>query len=138
MFIEDWNSFYEQAEQLYRNDPLRTRYVLKYSHSGGKLVLKVTDDRLCLQFQTDQLADVKKVEKLNNLFFTLMAKGDAAEDMDTAVMADAAEESAEVPGTALADPAMNGGDGKQRQNRAPSRQQASRGRSNLKGRRSKG
>lgn len=46
MFIEDWNSFYEQAEQLYRSDPLRTRYVLKYSHSGGKLILKVTDDRL--------------------------------------------------------------------------------------------
>lgn len=46
MFIEDWNSFYEQSEQLYRADPLRTRYVLKYSHSAGKLVLKVTDDRL--------------------------------------------------------------------------------------------
>lgn len=37
----------------------------------------------CLQFQTDQLADVKKVEKLNNLFFTLMAKGDAAEGLYT-------------------------------------------------------
>lgn len=130
MFIEDWSSFYEQAEQLYRNDPLRTRYVLKYSHSGGKLVLKVTDDRQCLQFQTDQLADVKKVEKLNNMFFTLMAKGDAAED--------AAEDSAEVPGAALTNPAMNGGDGKQHQTRASSRQQASRGRNNLKGRRSKG
>ena len=29
----------------------------------------------CLQFQTDQQSDVKKVEKLNNLFFGLMAKG---------------------------------------------------------------
>ena len=46
MFIEDWNSFYEQAEQLFRNDPLRTRYVLKYKHATGKLVLKVTDDRV--------------------------------------------------------------------------------------------
>ena len=125
MFIEDWNSFYEQAEQLYRNDPLRTRYVMKYKHTSGRLVLKVTDDRVvslyststwylcthdavlfslspqaclhysgrsappctsmdhcgperrlfvqCLQYRTDQQADLKKIEKLNNLFFSLMA-----------------------------------------------------------------
>lgn len=29
----------------------------------------------CLQYQTDQQPDVKKVEKLNNLFFGFMAKG---------------------------------------------------------------
>jgi signal recognition particle subunit SRP9 len=46
MFIDDWNSFYEQAEQLYRSDPLRTRYVMKYKHTSGKVVLKVTDDRV--------------------------------------------------------------------------------------------
>jgi len=28
-----------------------------------------------LQYQTDQQSDVKKVEKLNNLFFGLMATG---------------------------------------------------------------
>ncbi|CAL5225197.1 g7980 [Coccomyxa viridis] len=75
MLIQDWNSFYEQAEALYRNDPLKTRYVLKYIHKSGKLQLKVTDDRVCLQYQTDQQSDVKKVEKLNNLFFGLMATG---------------------------------------------------------------
>ncbi len=46
MLIQDWNSFYEQAEALYRNDPLKTRYVLKYIHKSGKLQLKVTDDRV--------------------------------------------------------------------------------------------
>ena len=46
MLIQDWNSFYEQAESLYRNDPLKTRYVLKYIHKSGKLQLKVTDDRV--------------------------------------------------------------------------------------------
>ena len=46
MFIEDWVSFYEQAESLYKNDPIRTRYVLKYIHKSGKLVLKVTDDKV--------------------------------------------------------------------------------------------
>ena len=34
----------------------------------------------CLQYQTDQQSDVKKVEKLNNLFFGLMATG--VEDSD--------------------------------------------------------
>jgi hypothetical protein len=33
----------------------------------------------CLQYKTDQQSDVKKVEKLNNLFFGLMANGVEAE-----------------------------------------------------------
>ena len=37
----------------------------------------------CLQYQTDQQSDVKKVEKLNNLFFGLMAK--AVEESDGAL-----------------------------------------------------
>lgn len=46
MFVEDWDSFYQQAENLYQSNPLSTRYVMKYTHSSGKLVLKVTDDRV--------------------------------------------------------------------------------------------
>ena len=45
MYIADWDTFAEQAEALYRSDPLRTRYVLKYRHCDGKAVLKVTDDK---------------------------------------------------------------------------------------------
>lgn len=44
MYIEDWDSFYVQAEELWRKDPLKTRYCIKYRHAEGKLVLKVTDD----------------------------------------------------------------------------------------------
>lgn len=29
----------------------------------------------CLKFKTDQAQDAKKMEKLNNIFFTLMARG---------------------------------------------------------------
>ena len=32
----------------------------------------------CLQYQTDQIAELKKVEKLNDRFFALMARGDGA------------------------------------------------------------
>lgn len=79
MYIADWDTFAEQAESLYRSDPLRVRYVLKYRHCDGKAVLKVTDDKTALQYKTDQIADVKKIEKLNLLFFTLMAQGSEAD-----------------------------------------------------------
>jgi signal recognition particle subunit SRP9 len=49
--------------------------VMKYRHCDGKLVLKVTDNRECLKFKTDQAQDMRKMEKLNNLFFTMMARG---------------------------------------------------------------
>eukprot|EP00891_Asterochloris_glomerata_P003942 jgi/Astpho2/3942/gw1.00063.218.1_t len=76
MFIQDWDSFAEQAEALYKADPICTRYTLKYRHCDGKAVLKVTDDKVALQFKTDQQADVRKFEKLTNLFFALMATGE--------------------------------------------------------------
>lgn len=44
MYVEDFNVFYQQAEELLLKDPIKTRYVVKYRHTDGKLVLKVTDD----------------------------------------------------------------------------------------------
>lgn len=44
MYVEDFDAFYQQAEKLLLNDPIRTRYVVKYRHTAGQLVLKVTDD----------------------------------------------------------------------------------------------
>jgi hypothetical protein len=32
---------------------LQARYVMKYDHNGGALVVKVTDDVVCLQFKSD-------------------------------------------------------------------------------------
>eukprot|EP00879_Flechtneria_rotunda_P005432 GHRR01005725.1.p1 GENE.GHRR01005725.1~~GHRR01005725.1.p1 ORF type:complete len:121 (+),score=41.62 GHRR01005725.1:293-655(+) len=82
VYIEDFNTFYQQAEELHRKQPLRTRYVVKYKHNEGRLVLKVTDDVLCLKYQTDQQIDVKKMEKLNSLFFVLMARGEHPTDQE--------------------------------------------------------
>ncbi|KAK9843433.1 hypothetical protein WJX81_002295 [Elliptochloris bilobata] len=80
------------AEELYIKDPLRVRYVLKYKHKDGKLFLKVTDDKLCLQYQTDQIADLKKVEKLNDRLFMLMSRGDDAADMEVEEVAPLVEQ----------------------------------------------
>ncbi|KAI3742636.1 hypothetical protein L1987_60328 [Smallanthus sonchifolius] len=75
VYVISWDDFVERSVQLFRTSPQKTRYVMKYRHSDGKLVLKVTDDKECLKFKTDQAQDAKKMEKLNNIFFTLMARG---------------------------------------------------------------
>lgn len=68
VLIESIDSFLEQAEALYKQNPLKARYVIKYTHSKGKLVLKVTDDRSTVQFKTDQQTDLKKVGLLCGAF----------------------------------------------------------------------
>ncbi|KAK1373091.1 hypothetical protein DCAR_0314184 [Daucus carota subsp. sativus] len=75
VYITSWDDFVERSVQLFRAHPDKTRYVMKYRNCDGKLVLKVTDDKECLKFKTDQAQDAKKMEKLNNIFFTLMARG---------------------------------------------------------------
>ncbi|XP_047328946.1 signal recognition particle 9 kDa protein [Impatiens glandulifera] len=82
VYITSWDEFVERSVQLYRATPESTRYVMKYRHCDGKLVLKVTDDHECLKFKTDQAQDAKKMEKLNNIFFTLMARGPDADISD--------------------------------------------------------
>ncbi|KAF7818394.1 signal recognition particle 9 kDa protein [Senna tora] len=66
---QDW----KEAYSTFNNNI--TRYVMKYRHCDGKLVLKVSDNRECLKYKTDQAQEAKKMEKLNNIFFTLMARG---------------------------------------------------------------
>ena len=63
VLIESLDSFVEQAEALYKQNPLKSRYVIKYTHCKGKLTLKVTDDRNTVQYKTDQQSDLKKVEQ---------------------------------------------------------------------------
>ncbi|TVU11778.1 hypothetical protein EJB05_45380, partial [Eragrostis curvula] len=106
VYVDSWDEFVERSVQLFRADPIATRYVMKYRHCEGKLVLKVTDDKevlclslftqicdwlvldpglardrlwICLKFKTDQAQDAKKMEKLNNIFFTLMTRGPDAD-----------------------------------------------------------
>ncbi|KAJ3694837.1 hypothetical protein LUZ60_000214 [Juncus effusus] len=79
VYIDSWGEFVERSVQLFRSDPHSTRYSTKYRHCDGKLVLKVTDNRTCLKYRTEQAQDLKKMEKLNNIFFTLMSRGPDAD-----------------------------------------------------------
>ncbi|KAF9917693.1 hypothetical protein BX616_000211 [Lobosporangium transversale] len=69
--IQHWDEFQRAAEELYTVSPKNTRYVARYRHIDGKLVLKVTDDRTILKYKTDQMQDLNKFERLNR---SLMAK----------------------------------------------------------------
>ena len=79
-FVESWEAFYAEAEKLYLEHPDHTRFVTKYRHVDGKVELKVTNDRVCLKFVTDQQQDLKRIEKLNNLFLTYMCGKDPYAD----------------------------------------------------------
>lgn len=65
-YFTSWEEFSKAVERLYAANPNRCRMVTKYKHADGKLVLKMTDDVVCVQYSTDQLQDVKRLEKLTS------------------------------------------------------------------------
>ena len=38
---------------------------MKYRHCDGMIVLKITDDKKCLKYQTEKAEDLKRVEEFN-------------------------------------------------------------------------
>lgn len=44
-FIPNWEEFEKSAEMLYLRDPINTRYSLKYCHTKGVFVVKITDNK---------------------------------------------------------------------------------------------
>jgi signal recognition particle subunit SRP9 len=104
VYVAEWGEFSDKAAQLFLKSPVKvrraapsrrrpaaapprpvpnpaaarpqTRYTFKYRHSDSSVVLKVTDDVVCLKYKTDQASDMKLIEKFNNLLFRLMASND--------------------------------------------------------------
>ncbi|CAD6188316.1 unnamed protein product [Caenorhabditis auriculariae] len=65
-YFTNWEEFSKAAERLQAANPEKCRFVTKYTHREGRLVLKFTDDVVCLQYSTNQLQDVKRLEKLSS------------------------------------------------------------------------
>lgn len=72
-YLKSWDEFAKAAELLYLEDPSKCRFVMKYRHQDGKLVVKMTDDSVCLMYLADQAQDVKKVDKLTSQLMRHMA-----------------------------------------------------------------
>ncbi|KAJ8327031.1 hypothetical protein O5D80_004455 [Batrachochytrium dendrobatidis] len=67
-----WDDYQRAVHELYAQAPFRTRYVVKYRHCDGKLVLKVSDGPKSLKFKTDKMQDLNKFEKLNRSLMAMM------------------------------------------------------------------
>lgn len=75
-YFTSWEEFTKAAERLYTADPMKCRFVIKYGHTKGYLTVKMTDDKVCLQYRTEHTQDVKKVEKFTGQLMRHMASKD--------------------------------------------------------------
>ncbi|XP_066147718.1 signal recognition particle 9 kDa protein [Euwallacea fornicatus] len=74
-FLKSWEEFEKAAEKLYLQDPYKVRYTMKYMHSKNQLILKMTDDSVCLQFKTEIAQDLRKIDKfISNLVRHMVSK----------------------------------------------------------------
>lgn len=74
-YLKSWEEFEKAAELLYMQNPNKVRYSMKYAHSKNVLILKITDNVVCLQFKTEISQDVRKADKfLNNLVRHMVSK----------------------------------------------------------------
>ncbi|CAG7846022.1 SubName: Full=Related to signal recognition particle 9 protein (SRP9) {ECO:0000313/EMBL:CCA69248.1} [Serendipita indica DSM 11827] len=65
VFIKSWTEYQAKAEQLYEEQPIRTRYCIKYRAADGVLILKVTDDNTCLKYKTRSSIMLNRFEAFN-------------------------------------------------------------------------
>jgi len=65
VYIKSWTEYQTQAEKLYEQQPDRTRYCVKYRAADSSLVLKVTDDNLCLKYKTQSSIMLNRFEAFN-------------------------------------------------------------------------
>ena len=75
-FITNWEDFSRAAERLYLEDSMKCRYVIKYNHTKGNVVIKLTNDKVCIQYRSEHAQDVKKIEKFTGQLMRLMATKD--------------------------------------------------------------
>eukprot|EP00927_Polykrikos_kofoidii_P072700 TRINITY_DN68798_c0_g1_i1.p2 TRINITY_DN68798_c0_g1~~TRINITY_DN68798_c0_g1_i1.p2 ORF type:complete len:107 (-),score=27.73 TRINITY_DN68798_c0_g1_i1:148-468(-) len=68
VYLQDFEEFQAAALTLFASQPNRTRYLMKFRHVDGKAILKVTDDKVCLKFKSNQLADLKKIQRFSQAF----------------------------------------------------------------------
>ncbi|KAL0729904.1 hypothetical protein Bca4012_025997 [Brassica carinata] len=66
VYIVSWDEFVDRSVQLFRADPKSTRYVIKYRHCDGKLVLKVTDNKQLIFLKSMERTDGDTASKERN------------------------------------------------------------------------
>lgn len=80
------DEFSDRLKELYASDPARVRFVLKYKHAEGTMTMRATNDEIWLIHKTDQAAEMRRLEALQQWIMAAMCGADA----DALVAADAA------------------------------------------------
>ncbi len=70
---ENVEEFMLAVDQFMSMSPDSTRVCMKYRHCDSLLAIKVTDDSRVVQYKTENLQDVKKVEKMASQTIRSMA-----------------------------------------------------------------
>lgn len=91
VFVKDWDDFEMTAESMYLQNPNKCRYSMKYIHSKGQVILKLSDNiKVCkkqafllpiinillfkaIQYKSDVVPDLKKIERLTGNLMGHMA-----------------------------------------------------------------
>ncbi|XP_058832522.1 signal recognition particle 9 kDa protein [Topomyia yanbarensis] len=73
VFAKSWEDFEIAAENMYIANPCQCRFTMKYTHKRNAVVLKLTDNAKCVQFKTEVLSDLKRIEKFTGNLMWLMA-----------------------------------------------------------------
>eukprot|EP01054_Gregarina_sp_Poly1_P001152 Gregarina_sp_Poly_1__1151@NODE_1280_length_4510_cov_54_898267_g867_i0_p2_GENE_NODE_1280_length_4510_cov_54_898267_g867_i0NODE_1280_length_4510_cov_54_898267_g867_i0_p2_ORF_typecomplete_len128_score12_71SRP921/PF05486_12/3_3e17SRP921/PF05486_12/4_9e03PB1/PF00564_24/0_078_NODE_1280_length_4510_cov_54_898267_g867_i0501884 len=69
VYIQNWSEFEAAVRSLYLEEPHKTRYEIKYRPSDGDVIVKVTDDRTCLQFRARNAQHIRRIDVLTTAFF---------------------------------------------------------------------
>ncbi|CAK0909895.1 unnamed protein product [Prorocentrum cordatum] len=94
VYLEDFEEFQAASQSLFASDPLKTRYLITYKHSTHRVVLKVTNDIVCLKYKTKDIANLKLVERFTQKFARWCVTEDMEKlDEEDAELADAKEAS---------------------------------------------
>uniref|UniRef100_A0A1A9UVS7 Signal recognition particle 9 kDa protein n=1 Tax=Glossina austeni TaxID=7395 RepID=A0A1A9UVS7_GLOAU len=73
VFVKSLEDFEIAAENMYMANPMACRYTMKYIHSKGQILLKMTDNVKCVQFKAENMPDLKKIEKFTSNLMGHMA-----------------------------------------------------------------
>merc|ERR1711964_16562 len=64
VYARSWTTFAKEARDAVQGNPNKTRFVTKWSAARGLLVLKVTNDRQCVKFQSRSAIILNRFELL--------------------------------------------------------------------------
>eukprot|EP00933_Yihiella_yeosuensis_P077166 TRINITY_DN8735_c0_g1_i2.p1 TRINITY_DN8735_c0_g1~~TRINITY_DN8735_c0_g1_i2.p1 ORF type:complete len:117 (+),score=32.56 TRINITY_DN8735_c0_g1_i2:97-447(+) len=81
VYLDDFEEFEAASSALFQQSPMKTRYLIKYRHQDGKagrnaLILKVTNNAICLKFRTNEIGNLKLVERFSQSYARWMVTKD--------------------------------------------------------------